>query len=185
MSDDFLRAWRRVTMALGYRTVGKAVASVKPNGAKPAVTVLPTRCPDCERKAHRRINGGRTHRLNKTESREYADRLWLSYIDCRYKGRDGFIAHREAMGDFRWRSYLRAPDSFRAVDTTSARLQLYKAKKCCGEPMGIMESWGGTTAVYQCAVNAKHTEPAIRKPGIAEVKPGIDYGLKAPTTGAR
>ena len=32
MSDDFLRAWRRVTMALGYRTVGKAVASLAAKG---------------------------------------------------------------------------------------------------------------------------------------------------------
>jgi len=32
MSDDFLRAWRRVTLALGYRTVGKAVASLAAKG---------------------------------------------------------------------------------------------------------------------------------------------------------
>ena len=42
MSDDFLRAWRRVTMALGYRTVGKAVASLAAKGkvatAKQAAT---------------------------------------------------------------------------------------------------------------------------------------------------
>ena len=30
LTDDFLRAWRRVTLALGYRTVGKAVAALAP-----------------------------------------------------------------------------------------------------------------------------------------------------------
>jgi len=181
MTDDFLRVWRRVTLALGYRTVGKAVATLKPNGVKPTVAaVLPTRCPDCERKAHRRINGGHTHRLNKAESREYADRIWLSYIDCRYKGRDGFIAHREAMSDFRWRSYLRKRDELRSLDKSAVnRLSLYKAKTCCGERMGIMESWDGSTAVYQCAVNVKHTEPAIHNTSIAATKAAKDAYWKA------
>jgi len=44
MSDDFLRVWRRVTLALGYRTVGKAVASLarkdKPATAKQAAYTL-------------------------------------------------------------------------------------------------------------------------------------------------
>jgi len=30
LSDDFLRAWRKVTLALGYRTVGKALAALSP-----------------------------------------------------------------------------------------------------------------------------------------------------------
>jgi len=171
MSDDFLRAWRRVTLALGYRTVGKAVATVKPNGAKPTAhtATLPTYCPTCAKKAARRYTTPH-HRWTKTETREHVNAMWCGYVERVYGGSDGYIAACEARGDFRWRSYLRKPSEMRVHDMTSGRLGAYSPKKCCGEPMGIMESWDGTTAVYQCAVNAKHTEPATPKPSRWAVK---------------
>ena len=69
------------------------------------------------------------------------------------------------------------------LDQTDARLALYESQECCGQRMGIMESWvhgevrqyGGSPkvsidAVYQCAVNPKHTKPAIPKAASAAGK---------------
>jgi len=186
MSDDFLRAWRRVTLALGYRTVGKAVATVKPNGAKPTAhtATLPTYCPTCAKKAARRYTTPH-HRWTKTETREHVNAMWCGYVERVYGGSDGYIAACEARGDFRWRSYR--VGTSRNLDDTDKRLALYVPKKCCGVPMGIMESWDmhGKQAVYQCAVNGKHTQPAIRKEEIRRRKASVAAMIKRQAAGSK
>jgi len=42
MTDDFIRAWRKVTLALGYRQVGKAVASLAAK-SKPTTAQAPSK----------------------------------------------------------------------------------------------------------------------------------------------
>lgn len=56
------------------------------------------------------------------------------------------------------------------LDESAERLALYEPRECCGESMGVMESWidgdgGPVRAVYQCAVSPKHQEPAEIRSG--------------------
>ncbi len=52
----------------------------------------------------------------------------------------------------------------KALDKTDIRLALYRGATCCGQPMGVIESWqNDVLPMYQCAVNAKHTKLAVPK----------------------
>lgn len=49
----------------------------------------------------------------------------------------------------------------RPLDESDIRLHLYKPQTCCGQPMGVIESWqNDVSPIYQCAVNAKHQKLA-------------------------
>jgi len=182
-TEDFLRTWRKVGMIVGYRNLGRALSAIAPRKgavkgiveaqaadsesleARLASMVIihegPLRLPSTPRKRsswdYRPMTMGRAAKMPPTvytSAIVAAIRKW--HVEHPYNPALWPFCSSMAKG----RAY--------AVDQTDATLAKYEAKECCGAPMGIMESWDETVeAVYQCAVNPKHTKPALSKQATA------------------
>jgi hypothetical protein len=153
VTPAFARAVRELAMQIGWRNVAKSIAY----GPTQNETVAP----------YTPARNGNEHKA--TPRRKGRKLWWLAYpAEYEMAARVEYDHKRHSYNcklstPFRWAQGCER----RALDKTSERLSLYSKRECCGSPMGIMESWpveGGhgepLLAVYQCAVNAAHRQPA-------------------------
>ena len=179
-TEDFLRTWRKVGMIVGYRNLGRALSAIAPR--KGAVKgIVEAQAADSESLEARLASMVIIHegplRLpstpRKRSSWDYRPMTMaraVKMIPTIYT--PAIVAairkwHVEHPYDpAKWpfcSSARRQPSERRLLDQSASRLSLYKRETCCGERMGIMESFDAKSAVYQCAVNPKHTKAATRK----------------------
>lgn len=159
-------AFRDAVHALGCQIGWRNVAKMIAYGPTVATVATPN------------SNGHKRNGTRKAYTLAYYDAKGLhfsTYERCKVKGewRTGWeLACEQAHELERTRFERPIPYPFtparrmevQALDQSDIRLALYRPKKCCGSSMGIMESWvqGEAEAIYQCAINPKHTEPAVR-----------------------
>jgi len=179
LTDEQLRIWRKVTLVLGFRNVGKALSAIAPRKGAATGTVAP-QVADSEsleaRLATMVIIDQGPLRLpsvpRKRSSWDYRPMTMaraVKMIPTVYTPaivaaiRKWHVEHPYNPAKWPFCSSMAKGKGY-AVDITDATLAKYEAKECCGATMGIMESWDKTvSAVYQCAVNPKHTKPAMPK----------------------
>jgi len=167
VTPDFQRMFRAVALAIGYKNAAKQVAYGPTAAAAPQVVYATPKA---------RRNG---------RHKEYTLVWWD--VDGRRWTRE-YRADREATAWGHACALAQSLDATRferaipcpftparrqggiGLNKTDVRLALYEPKECCGQPMGLMETWSGfgsgsnkVEAIYQCAVNAKHTKPAALK----------------------
>lgn len=154
---EFLTIFKSLGYALGYRTLGRALASDgKPGAVKPESNAAgASYCPECADKRRRAT----TRRKCRGE--------YKPMTFARAKKIAPWHPTREEVKAILARPSVSKLVKWYEVDATrDGVIDNYLPRECCGARMGVMESFDGGKAVYQCAVNPEHHQPArkIDKP---------------------
>jgi len=164
LSPELVKLWRGLTKQVGFRNLGKAMCYLKPEAKVVEAVIIDEGRP--RRASQPRPRNSWDYRpMTMARALKMPPTVYTAAVVAAIRQWHAEHPYNPALWPF---CGSMAKGASYAVDMTDAKLAKYEAKECCGAPMGIMESWDGTiSAVYQCAVNPKHTKPALSKQATA------------------